>query len=293
MSNVPADPSAHVLVPHNYITPLSVPRANDITRLHVTPRSMHQDDPVPPVAPGFPVPNPVGVDIDNPPLAIMNMVAVAGFTDRITQVMAAQAVMYLMEHFSCRTMHPTLSQRPEFAKQRLHGVYNTFTKGLVAYTCYCVGRGGWNAQISKASRSVALFEGYDDNALRIADRFGQFLVGVWPELDRGNNNWYYLALDWDTGEGCLRDYDLKCFFDTQIARYRAGGIHSAAWIADRVLRQRALSRNVTQGLLYQHVVIMGRITSRFNVVRDGVRWRVTDDQAGVLANLPNSKAYPV
>ena len=293
-SNVPADPSVQILVQHHCITPLSVPRANDITRLHVTPRSMHRDDPVPPAAPGFPVPNPANVDIDHPPLAVMNMVAVAGITEPIRQLVAAQALMYLQEHFSCRTVHASLSHRQEFALQRLHSVYNTFTKGMVAYACYCVGRGSWNSQISVASKSVALLEGYNDVALDFADRFGRLIVGLWPELDRGiGNNWYYLALDWDTGEDCLRDYDLHGFFKNQVNRYRDGGIHSAAWIADQIHRQRRLSRNCTKGLLYQHVVIMGRMTSRLNLIRNGTRWRVTDDQAGVLANLPNCKAYPV
>ena len=80
-SDVPeeADSSVHLLlVPDGHITTLSAPQANDITRLHITPRSMHQDDPVPAIAPGFPVPNPVDVNIDHPPLAMINMAAVGG-----------------------------------------------------------------------------------------------------------------------------------------------------------------------------------------------------------------------
>ena len=224
-------------------------------------------------------------------MALMNMVAMAGFIQPLTRLLAAQAIQFIIEHLANRRMNVNLSHRPEFAKQRLHEVYNTFTRGLLAYCCYCVGRGGWNAQISTACRTVARFENHHDNALAIADRFGRYIVGLWPELDR-RNGWYYLRLDWDDLETGLRYLNLKVFFSGQIERYRNGGIHSAAWIADRIQQNLPLKSEDTQGLLYQDVLILGRISYRFDrYLGNGIRWHLTPAQSGVVANLRNSKAY--
>ena len=289
--NPPADPSVHLLVPA-LRTPLSVSRANDPVRRHITPRSMHQDDPVPPGAPGVAPPIPVPVDIVNPPAALLLLMTAVGFVDPVVNLIAAQAVMYINEHMSNRGMQHTLATLPSFQTQNLHKVYNRFTQGFVAFCCYCVGRRTWNARVTVACPSVALLAGHNNNALADADRFGRYIEGLYPRLDR-NNLWIFLRLQWDNRANTgLRTINLRTFFNTQIRRLKSGGIHSAAWIADRHTRNLRLRPHDTYGLLYQDVLLMGRITDRFDeVLSRGDRWNVTDAQAGEVDNLDISKVY--
>ena len=89
----------------------------------------------------LPLPNPVDVNIANPPMALMNVVAMAGFVEPLTQMLAAQAIQFIIEHLANRKMNVNLSHRQEFAAQKLHDVYNGFTRGLLAHCCHCVGGG--------------------------------------------------------------------------------------------------------------------------------------------------------
>ena len=289
-ANVPADPSGHLLVPAQQ-TPLSFPRADDNLRREITPRAVHQDEPVPIVAPGGIPPNPVPTNIANPPAALMNLMLLIGLVDPIAQLMGAQALQLWVEHLCNRTMNTTIAHLIILAPNRLHQVYNTFTKGFLAYLCYCIARRSWNTQISVANPTVALLQGYNNGGLADAERFGRYIVLLYPQLDQANMA-FQIRLSWDHPTLGIKYVNLEQFFNNQVRRLRAGGIHSAAWIAGEVNGGRRLLREYTYGLLYQHVLVLGRITERFDeLLGRGHRWYLTNAQQGEVANLDFSKIY--
>ena len=251
------------------------------------------DDPEPAVAPGFIRPIPVRVNLDDPPVALLQLVAVeCGFTSEPRIFIAAQGVQLILELLSNRRMHESLSHRPEFMHQGLHDVYNNFTRGFIAYCCYCVGRIEWNSTISAASPTVALLQGYDDDdEFAAAEAFGQWIVRLYPRLDR-RNTWHGMRLRWGHRFKGLLHFNLEHFFDEQRRRLRRGGIHSAAWIAREINQRRPLQRNYTQGMLYQHVLLMGRVTMRLDDYLDhGHLWHLTEEQRGCVEDLEDAKVY--
>ena len=290
-NRVPADPSLGLL-PDNQKTPMSYLRARNFIRTLITPLSCHVDDPIPPVAPGFVPPMPDRVDFDNPPAALLQLMRVeCGFENDQQILMAAQAAIVVCELASNRRMHYSLSHRPEFGPQRLHEVYATFTRGCIAYCCYCVGRISWNSGISKASPTIALLATYDDDAYAAACAFGRYIVRQYPRFDEDGGD-YDMRLQFDNRSKGLLHYNLQHFFDKQRDRLKCGGIHSAAWIANQVRTNQALNRNCTHGMLYQHVLLIGRITGRLDkYLEREINWHLTPAQRGLVQDLEDSKIY--
>ena len=290
---LPHDPSVNLLSQEQW-TPLSVSRESDRLRRYVTPRMRHRDEAVP-VAGAGAVPAgalpPVVVDLDNPSHRLLALFRNRGITDPVRNRMAAQGAMLVTEHFSCRTMAECLCRRTCNKYQNLHNVYNTFTRGFLAYIIYCIACGSWSSPIASASPTLELLEGYEDVGLGIADRFGAWLVLTYNYLDEGHT--YFTMKVMYNGDDGLRRYNVKVWMDEQQKRLKRGGIYSAAWLANELNHNRRIHKRYTMGMLYQHILLLARITNRMNRILDKRhRWdTITNRQIGTVEDLIDARLY--
>lgn len=168
-------------------------------------------------------------------------------------------------------------------KQNLHNVYNTFTRGLIGYVCYCVGIGAWNQAIRTASQRCSDLQHYEDDALVRANLFGEYLCTQYPRLHWGFT-WMDTRLRWNGSKG-LKYVNIRIWFDKEINRLRNGGIHSAAFISTQVTGNRRLRKNMTEGVLYQNVMLLYKISDRLDVyIERNQRWYITNLQETQLEN---------
>ena len=273
------DPSAANVTPH-LRTPASDRRANRPFRQHLRPRQLFNDGTIPVAA------LPPAIDIENPPnimlVAMGNINPV--FNNPTDRRLCAQAEMILIEHFANRCMHPSMMKWRPWNPQNIPSVYNTFTRGLICYVCYCVGHGGWDQPIRSASQRCSDLTHYDDDALNRANLFGEYLCTQYPRLD-GGNMWMDMMLAWNGGRRGLKHVNIRIWFDNEIARLRNGGIHSAAYISTEISSNRPLRSNMTEGILYQNVMVLHKITSRLDeYIERNQRWYITNLQRAKVEN---------
>ena len=287
-NNVPPDPSVNSLDPDD-MTVLSVPRRYDHVRRYVTINSPHADDPVPMFGHGVGAPapgySPPLVDFNNPPSRlIMFMAADGGFRPHERR-RAAQGAMLVAEWLGNRQVNPVVHRRHPWHHQNLHRHYNKTTVGYLVFVAYCVGRGQWGSIILSQSPRISFLEGYEDGARQTANRFLRWIVHYYQHLNN-NNLWMHVPLDY----GEMQRFDLQGFMNEMVRRLGCGGIHSAAWMVAEIDAPRELVSDSTKGLLYQHVVMFGKISRRFDYkLGVEVRWRITEEQKAVIRNLRNTR----
>lgn len=279
VNTVPADPSNHLL-PQGLKTPLSVERAVDLLRHILTPRSNHVDG-----VPGPPIPGrvPVLVDFDNlPPVLIASMGGDANLPLRKRE-MAGKVVALFMEHLANRCMNFEMLIQWPWCSQNLHRVYNNFTVCFAALLVYMFSFGTFDCPIASAYPRISSLP----EAMRLdARRLVEYIVRRYPRL---NGGCIYLGKALTVDE--IMEVNLETFMDETRRRLRRG-IYSAAWLHNEQANNRGWNAFHTQGLLYQQVMVLGKISQRFDdVLMLRHRWNITAAQAALMTNLPNTKLF--
>lgn len=264
---VPQDPSKGML-DVNTRTPMSVLRSQDVVRSMVITQSPHLDGPAPVVGdPGFnqlPPPQvPVAVDLTTPePHLVTWIQGDANCVDQPEARMMAQGAMIVSEHLGSRAMHPSIMRaNGVWRSQNVHIGFLAFTKGLIAYVAYCIGRGSWNSPISSRLPTVSRMGGFED--VGRADRFLNWVVRHYEHLDLGNH-WMYQRLNNVNAKTGLRYYNIASWMDNNVSRLRKGGVHSPGWLVLNAMAPGTARKDHTMGLLWSNVAVLILISDRLD-----------------------------
>ena len=150
---------------------------------------------------------------------------------------------------------------------------------------YSVGREQWDTIVLSQSPTVSLLVGYETKAARCAERFLAWVCHCYGHLNNGET-WVHCDLVYEE----LRMLNVKLFMNEMVRRVGTGGVYSSVWIARELSQHRKLKGEYTMGLYYQHVLLLGKISRRFDRKLSVERlWRLTEEQKVHIRDLENTR----